>query len=379
MAGDVHHDLEQADAGVDEGDVAEVLGRLHQQPEQIASGQVGGDGVAFDDDGGGGVGPRHRRRLLRGQVAQDPVGTDDLGGTGVVAVQVGVGGPELRPVRDAQLLARGRHVDAEQRAGGGDIHRRERSVGLVQIIGVDIGGTGIKGAPVDTTTGELTGERVRILTPQPATPEAVADVVAEVVANFPDVGGPIGCAFPAVVKRGVTLSAANVDKRWIGLDADGLFTERLEREVHMVNDADAAGLAEVRLGVARGREGVVLLVTLGTGIGTALFVDGVLVPNTELGHIELRGMDAEDYASERARIEADISWKKYAARLDEFLAAMEALVNPDLIVLGGGGSKKADRFVPLLERTCEVVPAEMRNEAGIVGAALIGAGPELAA
>ena len=244
----------------------------------------------------------------------------------------------------------------------------------MHIIGVDIGGTGIKGAPVDVETGELVAEKVRILTPQPSTPEAVAEVVAEVVARFPDVGGTVGCAFPAVVKRGVTLSAANVDQRWIGLDADALFTERLGREVHMVNDADAAGLAEVELGIARDRAGVVLLVTLGTGIGTALFVDGALVPNTELGHIELNGMDAEDYASERARIEADISWKKYAARLDEFLAAMEALVNPDLIVLGGGGSKKSDKFLPLLERTCEVVPAEMRNEAGIVGAALVGAG-----
>ena len=246
----------------------------------------------------------------------------------------------------------------------------------MQIIGVDIGGTGIKGAPVDIETGKLCEERVRILTPQPATPEAVADVTAEVVAAFPDVGGAVGCTFPAVVKRGITLSAANVDPSWIGLDADALFTERLGREVHMVNDADAAGLAEVQLGVARDRAGVVLLVTLGTGIGTALFIDGVLVPNTELGHIELRGMDAEDYASEKARIDADISWKKYAARLDEFLAAMEALVNPDLIVLGGGGSKKSDKFLPLLQRSCEVVPAQMGNDAGIVGAALIGVGAE---
>jgi polyphosphate glucokinase len=289
-------------------------------------------------------------------------------------VEVRVRCPQASSVRRAELVRTGTDGHAEHGASGGDVHPSERSVGVVHIIGVDIGGTGIKGAPVDIETGELVAEKVRILTPQPATPEAVAEVVADVVSHFPDVGGPVGCAFPAVVKRGVTLSAANVDQSWIGLDADALFTERLGREVHMMNDADAAGLAEVELGVAKDRAGVVLLVTLGTGIGTALFVDGVLVPNTELGHIELNGMDAEDYASEKARIEADISWKKYAARLDEFLAAMEALVNPDLIVLGGGGSKKADKFLPLLDRTCEVVPAEMRNEAGIVGAALVGTG-----
>jgi polyphosphate glucokinase len=239
-------------------------------------------------------------------------------------------------------------------------------------MGVDIGGTGIKGAPVDVTTGKLLAERVRILTPQPSTPEAVADVVAEVVANF-DVGGgrdPVGCTFPAVVKRGVTLTAANVDMGWIGCDADALFTARLGREVHLLNDADAAGIAEVRFGAGRGRDGVILVVTLGTGIGTALFVDGHLVPNTELGHIQLDGRDAEELASERARIEDDLSWKRYAKRLDAFLAAMEAFINPDLIILGGGGSKKADKFLPLLERTCEVVPAELRNAAGIVGAAM---------
>jgi polyphosphate glucokinase len=178
------------------------------------------------------------------------------------------------------------------------------------------------------------------------------------------------------VKRGVTLSAANIDKAWIGLDADALFTERLGREVHMINDADAAGLAEVRFGAAAGVGGVVLLITLGTGIGTALFVDGALVPNTELGHIELQGRDAEKYASEKARIDADLSWKDYGTRLDEYLAAMERLLNPDLIVLGGGGSKKADKFMKYLERTCEVVPAEQGNDAGIVGAALVGAGYE---
>jgi polyphosphate glucokinase len=237
-------------------------------------------------------------------------------------------------------------------------------------MGVDIGGTGIKGAPVDLDTGDLTAERVRIPTPQPSTPKAVADVVARVVERFPDVDGPVGCTFPAVVKNGVTLSAANVDEGWIGCDADALFTERLGRDVHLLNDADAAGIAELRFGAARGHPGVVLLVTLGTGLGTALFVDGTLVPNTELGHIQLHGVDAEDLASERARIDDKLSWKRYADRLDDFLAAMEAFVNPDLIILGGGGSKKADKFLPLLRRTCPVVPAVLRNAAGIVGAAM---------
>lgn len=242
------------------------------------------------------------------------------------------------------------------------------------VMGIDIGGTGIKGAPVDATSGQLLADRVRIPTPKPSKPEAVADVVAEIVAGF-QVDGPVGCTFPAVVKRGVTLTAANVDESWIGCDADALFTERLGRDVHLINDADAAGLAEVRFGAARDVPGTVLLVTLGTGLGTALFVDGHLVPNTELGHIELHGRDAEEFASERVRVEEDLSWKVYAQRLDEFLAAMEMFVSPDLIVLGGGGSKKADKFLPLLHRTCEVVPAQLRNAAGIVGAALIAVDP----
>jgi polyphosphate glucokinase len=244
-------------------------------------------------------------------------------------------------------------------------------------MGIDIGGTGIKGAPVDLATGELAADRVRILTPKPSTPSAVADVVAEVCAAFDghdgdgyERGGPVGCAFPAVVRHGVTLTASNVDDAWIDCDADALFTERLGRDVHMINDADAAGIAEMAFGVGRDQRGVVIMITLGTGIGTALFVDGILVPNTELGHIELDGKDAETMASERSRIEADISWKKYAKRLDDYLAAIEALLHPDLIVLGGGGSKKADKFVPLLERTAPVVPAELGNDAGIVGAAM---------
>lgn len=237
-------------------------------------------------------------------------------------------------------------------------------------MGIDIGGTGIKGAPVDLVTGTLTTKRLRILTPKPATPEAVADVVAAVAGAFPDVDGPVGCAFPAVVRRGITMTAANVDPSWIGCDADALFTERLGREVHLLNDADAAGVAEVAFGAARGNDGVVLMITLGTGVGTALFTGGRLVPNTELGHIELDGEDAELRVAERVRIEKGLSWKKYAARLDRYLAAMERLLNPDLIVLGGGGAKEADRFLPLLGRTTPVVPAALGNDAGIVGAAM---------
>ncbi|MBA2282187.1 MAG: ROK family protein [Acidimicrobiia bacterium] len=235
--------------------------------------------------------------------------------------------------------------------------------------GVDIGGSGIKAAPVDLRSGTLIDERIRIETPSPATPDAVVDVVVELVERF-GWNGPVGCAFPGVVKEGTVLTAVNLHDEWRGVDADALLTERLGMDVHMLNDADAAGLAEVRYGAAKDRDGVVLLVTLGTGLGTALFVDGHLVPNTELGHIEMHGQDAETLASERARIEGDLSWKKWAKLLDEFLGHMEAFVNPDLIVLGGGGAKKADRFLPLLHRTCDVVPAALLNDAGIVGAAM---------
>ena len=235
--------------------------------------------------------------------------------------------------------------------------------------GVDIGGTGIKGAPVDLATGELTAERHRILTPQPATPEAVTAVVAEVIDHF-GWKGPVGCTFPAVVKHGVTLSAANLDDAWIGLDADALLTDRLGMDVHVLNDADAAGVAEMAFGVGKGQPGVVVMVTLGTGIGSALFLDGKLVPNTEFGHLELDGHDAETRASERARIEGELSWKKYAKRLDAYLDHLEMLLTPDLIVLGGGGAKKADKFLPLLSSKARVVPALLGNDAGIVGAAM---------
>jgi polyphosphate glucokinase len=240
------------------------------------------------------------------------------------------------------------------------------------VMGVDIGGTGIKGAPVDIEKGELAGERFRILTPHPATPKAVADVVGEVVEHF-TWNGPVGATFPAVVKDGVTLSAANVDKEWIGANADELFTQRLNMPVTVLNDADAAGLAEMRFGAGRGRSGVVIMVTLGTGIGCGMFLDGKLVPNTELGHIEIGGKDAETMAADSVRERKELSWKKYAGRVEQYLRKLDALLWPDLIIIGGGASKKAEKFLPLIDIRPEVVPAKLQNEAGIVGAALAAA------
>ena len=239
-----------------------------------------------------------------------------------------------------------------------------------QVLGIDIGGTGIKGAPVDLAAGALAADRHRIPTPHPATPGAVADVVAEVCDHFAWTG-PVGCTFPAVIKGGVARTAANVDDAWIGTDVAALLGARTGRDVAVVNDADAAGLAEVAYGAGRGVAGTVVVVTLGTGIGTALFVDGTLVPNTELGHLELDGVDAETEASARVREDEDLSWKKWAKRVDAYLDELEALVWPDLVIIGGGVSKKADRFLPRLTSATPVVPAALHNEAGIVGAAAL--------
>jgi polyphosphate glucokinase len=241
--------------------------------------------------------------------------------------------------------------------------------------GIDIGGSGIKGAPVDLRTGEFVGERMRIPTPSPSAPEAVAPVVAEIVQSFGRAAGrhPIGVTFPAVIQHGVARTAANVDKSWIGVDVDAVLTERLRRQVHVVNDADAAGLAEARYGAARGVTGTVIVSTLGTGIGSALLVDGRLVPNTELGHLEIDGHDAEVRAAESAREREDLSWEQWAERLQRYFSAVEDLLWPDLIVVGGGVSKKHEKFLPLLDLRTPVVPATLRNGAGIAGAALIAA------
>ncbi|WP_299036636.1 polyphosphate--glucose phosphotransferase [uncultured Pseudokineococcus sp.] len=238
-------------------------------------------------------------------------------------------------------------------------------------VGIDIGGSGIKGAPVDLARGEFAEDRVREPTPSPSTPEAVADVVAALAGRWPE--GPLGVTFPAVIKDGVAMTAANVDKSWIGTDAAELLRARTGRTVHVVNDADAAGVAEARYGAAKGVRGVVVVTTLGTGIGTALLHDGVLVPNTELGHLEVDGHDAETRASDAVRDREDLSWKDWAKRLQRYYASLEALLQPDLFVVGGGVSKKSDKFLPLLELSTPIVPAQLLNSAGIVGAAALAA------
>src|SRR6478672_1399571 len=236
--------------------------------------------------------------------------------------------------------------------------------------GIDFGGSGIKGAPVDLDSGDFAAERVRSPTPDPSTPEAVAEVLVDLLRRFPDSGGPVGVTVPGVVRHGVVHSAANIDKSWLGTDADALFTKATGRDVHVVNDADAAGLAEVRYGAAKGRQGLVIVTTLGTGIGSALVYDGVLVPNSELGHLEIDGKNAEKRAANSAREAEDLSWERWAKRLTKYYRTLEDLFSPDLFVVGGGVSKKADEFLPLLDLETEIVPATLRNRAGIVGAAL---------
>ncbi|XVQ08132.1 polyphosphate--glucose phosphotransferase [Spirillospora sp. CA-255316] len=241
------------------------------------------------------------------------------------------------------------------------------------VLGIDIGGSGIKGAPVDPATGTLATERLRIDTPRHAQPEPVAEVVGRIVRNF-GWTGPIGVTFPGVVVDGVTRSAANVSKKWIGLDAASLFREAAGVPVTLLNDADAAGIAEMGHGAGRGRDGTVVVLTLGTGIGSALFTDGALVPNTEFGHLEIRGKDGEARASARARVDHGLTWEKWAGKLSEYLSRLEALISPSLIVVGGGVSRKADRFLPLISGVrAPIVPAGLVNNAGIVGAAMAAA------
>ena len=242
-------------------------------------------------------------------------------------------------------------------------------------LGIDIGGTGIKGAPVDVTTGKLLADRQKIATPRPALPDAVADVVKQITTSF-GWSGPVGIAFPGVVTDGVTRTAANLDPAWIGMDAGELFGKAAGNPVRVLNDADAAGVAEMTFGAGVGEKGTVLMLTFGTGIGSALFTGGLLVPNTEFGHIEIRGQDAETRASERAKVLADLSWGKWAGRVDEYLQQMEALISPHLIIIGGGISKQSDKFVPRLTSIrARIVPAVMLNDAGIVGAAMATVSP----
>ncbi|MEO6886463.1 MAG: polyphosphate--glucose phosphotransferase [Jatrophihabitantaceae bacterium] len=250
----------------------------------------------------------------------------------------------------------------------------ESSQGSGRAYGIDIGGTGIKGAVVDLATGTLVTERTRILTPNPSTPDAVAKVVVQLLADA-HWKGNVGATFPAVIQHGIARSAANVDKSWIGTDVDDYFTRATDSgtQVIVLNDADAAGIAEARFGAAKGVDGVVILLTFGTGIGSALLMDGTLVPNTELGHLELDGHDAEKRAAASVRDENDLSYKKWAKRVNEYMAHVERLFTPDLFVVGGGVSKDSDKWVPLLELNTPVKPAELLNDAGIVGAAIAAA------
>ncbi len=240
---------------------------------------------------------------------------------------------------------------------------------MSQGFGIDIGGSGIKGAPVDLAQGGLAAERLRIPTPQPSTPAAVAGVVAEITDHF-GWEGPVGCAFPAVVKGGRTMTAANVDKDWIDCPAAELLSGELAAPVTLLNDADAAGLAEMRYGAGKGIDGLVIMLTIGTGIGSAIFMDGRLVPNSEFGHMEIRGKKAEHRASDRVRAEKDLGYGKWAKRLEEVLRVMEGLFWPDLFILGGGVSKKHHKFLHHIDTRTPVVPAKLLNAAGIVGAAL---------
>jgi len=237
------------------------------------------------------------------------------------------------------------------------------------VIGIDIGGTGIKGAPVDITTGQLVGERVRLHTPSPATPQAVTDVVGEILQQI-DVACPVGVAMPAVVRHGIVETAAHLDRAWIGVNAVEHFAKATSRSVAVLNDADAAGIGAIRFGAGHGVDGVVAVVTLGTGIGSALFVDGTLVPNTELGHLPLHHGAAEDWAAESVREHEELSWKKYARRLQAYLELLQSVFWPHLIIIGGGVSASGDKFLPLIELRTPVVAAPLHNDAGIIGAAL---------
>jgi len=239
----------------------------------------------------------------------------------------------------------------------------------MNVLGIDVGGSGIKGAPVDLETGQLLAERVRIKTPKKAEPEPVAEVVAKITKSF-EWKGPIGIGFPAPIKAGEVLMAANISDKWVGINADELLSKATGCDCTMINDADAAGLAEMKFGAGKEHKGTVVLLTLGTGIGTAFFHRGCLLPNTEFGHLDINGKDAEHRASDAVRQRENMSWKKYAKRLNRFMAEIEKLFWPDLFIIGGGISKKSENYIPLLKLKAPVVPAQFLNEAGIVGAAL---------
>jgi polyphosphate glucokinase len=239
----------------------------------------------------------------------------------------------------------------------------------MEILGIDFGGSGIKGAIVDTKTGELVKERYRIPTPDPSTPEACIEVIDEIVKHF-SYTGPVGMGFPAVIQGGIAKTAANVDKGWIDTNIEEMIRQKTGCPAKVVNDADAAGIAEMRFGAGKDNDGLVLILTVGTGIGTAMFTRGVLVPNMELGHIEFKGDDAEKYASDAARKKEDLKWGKWGKRFNKYLKYMENLLWPDLIIIGGGVSKKMEKFEEKIDCRTKIVHAQLLNEAGIIGAAI---------
>jgi polyphosphate glucokinase len=239
----------------------------------------------------------------------------------------------------------------------------------MEVLGIDIGGSGIKGAVINSESGDFIEDRYRITTPQPATPKAIVKTVAKIAKYF-SWNGYIGCGFPAAIPNGNVKNASNIDESWISVNVSKLFTEATKCETFVLNDADAAGLAEMKFGAGRNFNGVVLLITIGTGLGTALFTKGKLLPNTEFGHILLNGKIAEHYASDAVRKNENLSWKKWAKRFNEYLLRMEVLLSPDLIILGGGASKKSEKYFKHLTTCADVVPAQLLNHAGIIGAAL---------
>jgi polyphosphate glucokinase len=241
-------------------------------------------------------------------------------------------------------------------------------------LGIDVGGSGIKGAIVETRTGRLTGQRYRVSTPDPSTPRAVGEAIARIIRHF-DWKGPVGCGMPGPIKNGRLVTMSNLDRSWIGQSAADVFSEACGRRILVLNDADAAGVAEMRFGAGRNKRGVVIMLTIGTGIGSALFIDGALVPNTELGHLDIRGKPAEKRASARVKKAKSLSWGAWARRLNEYLGALETVLLPDLLILGGGVSRRWKKFTPKLKTRARLIPAELQNDAGIIGAALAAARP----
>ena len=240
----------------------------------------------------------------------------------------------------------------------------------MEVLGFDIGGSGIKGAVIDILNGEMKSERLRYPTPEFGKPEAVVDVFNQIIRKL-DYKGPVGYGFPVLTKNGVVLYAANIDDAWEGIEIGRFIEDGTGLPAYVLNDADAAGLAEMRFGVGKDQqEGVVMLLTLGTGIGSAIFVDGILFPNTELGHLKIRGKDAEKRASDAARKKKELTWEKWAERFQEYLDELELLFSPDVFILGGGLSKKTDSYLHLLQTRAKIIPASLKNDAGIIGASV---------